>query len=151
MQGEILNQLYKIAVSFRQHLVEIIQNSTVGIDLQNFPGGACETTSILLGHYLLSKGYETTVVYASRYERDYAYLDDEIETEKGHVWLNINDNIIDITADQFEDCNLSVIVSDNSDFHDTFKIKSQTNISKEILKPPYNQTYNEISRILECT
>ena len=50
--------------------------------------------------------------------------------EQPHFWLEQSGFIIDITADQFEDCAESVIVTANRSWHDQFV--GQTRLSQEM-------------------
>jgi hypothetical protein len=78
-----LEDLKEIAVTYRAALERVLANtSDVGVELSNFPGGACEITSIMLGHYLHDLGFkDVQLVNASRKFRDHVY-EDECYSEK---------------------------------------------------------------------
>jgi len=59
--------------------------------LAGFPKGCCREATILLGRYLVNAGYEPLKVR-------YANLKHPPPT---HMWIEYNDLIIDISADQF--------------------------------------------------
>lgn len=148
-----LDDLEEIAVAYRATLERVLANrSDVGVELSSFPGGACEITSIMLGHYLQELGVkDVKKVTASRNFRDYAY-EDERYSEQGHVWLIINNGtIIDITADQFDDFDQPVYVADISGFHETFTIKSRKDIKNELLKYPYADIFSDVKNQLIST
>ncbi len=67
---------------------------------------------------------------------------------KSHGWLKQNELIIDITADQFEDNNESVIVTINSKWHSEFNGEklyvADLNILDENARDQLFNAYNEI-------
>lgn len=83
------------------------------MSLENFPTGSCCDASTLLGTYLKDNGLgDFYFVKGSRGEEA------ELET---HYWLEKEDIIVDITADQFAGINEEVIVtSTDSKWHKSF-------------------------------
>ncbi|OCH02722.1 hypothetical protein [Aliivibrio fischeri] len=113
------SELKTVATLVRELIENVISEySYVDIELQSFPSGACEVSSVILGLYL-KENYELKIVQSVGKR---SALDDEY-SNNNHVWLTVNDSIIvDITADQFDDCSSKVFVGSNSGFHNTFEI-----------------------------
>jgi hypothetical protein len=83
--------------------------------LGDFPNGNCLSASLLLGAYLVDKGIAGfQSVWGERY-----YVEGRADR---HVWLADGPLIVDITADQFEEGQPRVIVTDRSTWHQTFDI-----------------------------
>jgi hypothetical protein len=83
--------------------------------LADFPSGSCGDASLLLGQFLRDSGFG-----------DFDYVCGEI-FEAGrmrtHAWLQRGGLIIDITADQFHDIDLPVLITDDHTWHDQFVSK----------------------------
>ncbi|ELA7364417.1 TPA: hypothetical protein RQK43_004389 [Vibrio vulnificus] len=86
---------------------------------QDFPSGCCDDASMLLAAYLKDLGFEKV-----------AYIRGSNALITRHDWLEVDDYIVDITADQFSDfgvCSMyeyahkSVIVCKSSEFHRSLK------------------------------
>jgi hypothetical protein len=79
--------------------------------MREFPDSACAETTTILGIFLTDRFGLTPLIQKGG------------QIEKGelwwgtHEWLKHNDIIIDITADQFDMVNESVIVTEQSEFH----------------------------------
>jgi len=114
----VINKLEAIAREVRQAIDLVISESDyVDCELQSFPSGSCELSSVIVGLYLNKVGITDVVQTVARRP-----IPDDINTND-HVWLTIDGKyIVDITADQFDDCNVEVIVSEGTDFHNTFEI-----------------------------
>lgn len=113
------SELKSVATSVRELIENVISEfSYVDVELQRFPSGACEVSSVILGLYLKEKYKLKVVQSVGRHPSpDCEY------SENNHVWLTVNDTVfIDITADQFDDFSSKVFVGRDSDFHETFKI-----------------------------
>ncbi|MBK1688899.1 hypothetical protein CKO37_15505 [Rubrivivax gelatinosus] len=97
-----------LAIAFRA-AIETADRQQLTRDFRDFPGGACGDTSLLLGQYLLDRGCGPF-----RY----------VEGRRGdhhHSWLQQGSLVVDITADQFPDCDEAVIVlRDGSPWHERF-------------------------------
>lgn len=63
-----------------------------GITFRFFPGGTCGAVSDLLGQYL-----------RQAYGLDARYVCGLRDGQQSHAWVRVDDVIVDITADQFED------------------------------------------------
>jgi len=89
--------------------------------MSQFPKAWCGVTARALGGYLLSQGFES-VQYVLGYRGAIS-----------HAWLELGDIIIDITADQFDDCSERIIVAKESEFHNRFVIDLRHEIVPEFL------------------
>lgn len=107
--------LIKIYASNFREVLEHLDKEDVGnfSHFENFPTGCCGDTCDLLRWFLKSKGINTIYVTAS---------DGCLGT---HAWLEFEDYIIDITADQFPDVDEKVIISNNSIWHNKFENPSK--------------------------
>lgn len=84
-----------------------------------FPRGTCGDTSLILGAILDDFGYS-----------GFEYVCGEMNKSDGghssHAWLQKEELIIDITADQFSDITDSVIVSTNSNWHKRWHVSNRS-------------------------
>ncbi|MFA0539034.1 hypothetical protein AB4518_21875 [Vibrio sp. 10N.222.54.E8] len=114
-----VSELKTVATLVRKVIKKVVSESTyVDVELQRFPSGSCEVSSVILGLYLRDK-YAVNVVQSvgKRPSPECEY------SENNHVWLTVNETIVvDITADQFDDCLEKVFVGRDSAFHDTFEV-----------------------------
>ncbi|MCX9133415.1 hypothetical protein OKS68_13130 [Aeromonas veronii] len=101
-------ELKKHVSDFRGALDRLDWFSIPG-DFRKFPLGACGAISDILAEYLYKQGIQE-IEYVSGEHR-----------QNSHAWLEIAGYIIDITADQFPDCNEPVIVTDDHTWHHHFK------------------------------
>ncbi len=102
-----MNDLNHAATQLRDLIMKTKKNS-LPITLQDFPNGACGDAALLLGHHLAELGHGEFRYYLGwRYGRS-------------HAWLQSRSVIVDITADQFEDFDDPVFVSDWSSWHEEF-------------------------------
>lgn len=106
------NDLYKLAVEFRIVFQEaaLPESSLGGI----FPQGLCGTACDMLSKYLEQNGIST------------AYVFGENSNCITHAWLEYEDLIIDITADQFSEIDEKVVVTRNRCWYEQFNIESRT-------------------------
>jgi hypothetical protein len=108
-----LEELIEIASAFRK-AIESIPASERPITLREFPVGSCGDASLLLGTYLIELG-----------ENPFDYMlgdttDNHADSSwSSHAWIQREDLIIDITADQFSEIHKEVIVSTVSEWHRT--------------------------------
>jgi len=114
-----VSKLEAVTTLVRELIENIVSESTyVDVELQNFPSGACEVSSVILGLYL-KENFDVNVIQSvgKRPSPDCEY------SENNHVWLTVNESVVvDITADQFDDFSSKVFVGRDSDFHDTFEV-----------------------------
>jgi hypothetical protein len=79
--------------------------------LQDFPRGACGDASLLLAKYLqVNNCGKSFYVLGERHGQH-------------HAWLQLEEFVVDITADQFNDQDAGVIVTTESSWHDSFNGK----------------------------
>ena len=129
----VLDNLMELATRFRR-AIDRSDRDQLGIAFKDFPAGSCGDTVIMLKSYLSTCGIKPLVRVCGQ------------RREKSHAWLESDGLIIDITADQFEDCGDSVIVTRESDWHDTFKHDFE---SEENIRRYDPDTDNRLSRAYE--
>lgn len=110
-------QLHRIATAFRAGL----EQAPWPYFLNNFPHGCCGPAADLLGLYLIETNNGTA---------QYIFSEDQARQKAGrptgymsHAWLVLDGLIIDITADQFDDVDETVIVQRTSAWHLGWTIK----------------------------
>lgn len=81
--------------------------------LLRFPYGCCGDASNLLAKLLRENDIEFEYVWGMR-------------GEQSHAWLECDDLIIDITADQFPDIKEKIIVTNDKSWHNNFKGQSRS-------------------------
>lgn len=89
-------------------------------DLKKFPNAACEISSVLLGNYLKNKECSVNAVNGRRLFNN---------VWRFHTWLECDGVFLDITADQFPDCEDKIIFSNEHPLHSTFSIDSISELS----------------------
>ncbi|HBG04589.1 MAG: hypothetical protein A2075_21300 [Geobacteraceae bacterium GWC2_58_44] len=100
--------LFALASRFRLAILRSNPSTSSLGTLQDFPHGACGDASLLLAKYLqVNKCGRSLLVLGERHGR-------------GHAWLQLQEVIIDITADQFDDQDDGVIVTSDSSWHSSF-------------------------------
>jgi hypothetical protein len=107
--------LEEIIIKFRKALEKPhVKESYIGF--RHFPRGSCSDSSDLLGHYLTDNGL-------GRFD----LVSGENANGQTHAWLENNEYIIDITADQFENKSEKVIIREASlgDNHLGFIVRSR--------------------------
>ncbi len=113
-------QIREHAERFRRCLEEL--DAELGHPFLRFPAGSCGDASRLLGQWLTDHGL-SNLVYATAERR-----------EKSHAWLESDELIIDITADQFEDGPGAVYVGKDRSFHGQFQdeVRETHSLDKEL-------------------
>ena len=102
-----ISYLFELASIFRRAIIECDPVS-FDVTLSNFPYGACGDASLLLAKYFENnKCGKFDYVLGNR-------------DGWSHAWLQNGSIIIDITADQFDDQDLPVIVSRDHTWHLSF-------------------------------
>jgi len=113
-------QIIEMAMRFRA-AIESIPPEARPICMQSFPRGACGDTALLFGAFLVDQ--EVSGFKYIRGERG----SQENDTWTTHAWLQRDDLVVDLTADQFPDAPAGVIVSSQSIWHAQF----QTEVGSE--------------------
>lgn len=103
----MLNNLYEACLKFRK-AINRTPKENLSIRFKEFPNGSCGDTCLILGSYLHDSGFGV-----------FNYVCGE-RNEWSHAWLEKNGIIVDITADQFEDCNIDVYVGEKNSFYQSF-------------------------------
>jgi hypothetical protein len=105
-----LVHLWKAASQFRA-AIERCDRKRLTTCMESFPRGSCGDATMLLGTYFIEKGLGT-------FDHALGYLQNgSPQGRQSHAWLEADDVIVDITADQFPEIDQNVIVSRNSDWH----------------------------------
>lgn len=106
-------RILEMAISFRT-AIKSIPSEARPIGMQSFPRRACGDTALLFGAFLVDHAIP-----------GFKYICGERgsqadNTWTSHAWLQRNDLVIDLTADQFPDAPADVIVSNPSPWHMQF-------------------------------
>ncbi len=135
------DNLTKLAARFRAAIIKSNPTTLSLITLQNFPHGACGDAALLLAKYLQENEHG-----------DFDYVLGEREG-CSHAWLQRESLIVDITADQFEDQEAAVIVTEDHTWHSLFNGEKQNIADFEIYNPhtvsEMRRTYAEIMGKIE--
>lgn len=136
------DNLTKAVAKFRAAIEKSDPATLPTIGLQNFPYGACGDAALLLAKYLQENEYG---------EFDYMLGDRE---GYSHAWLQRESLIIDITADQFDDQETTVIVTEDHSWHSLFNGEPQNIANFSIYEPQsfvyeMERTYSVILRHIE--
>jgi hypothetical protein len=102
----------QLATDFRQ-AIKRCPCGNLPIAFRDFPHGACGDATLLLAKYLEDSGH-TGFVYVLG-----------MRNGGSHAWLRRDRLVVDITADQFEDQNRSVIVEMESKWHELFDLDAE--------------------------
>lgn len=108
-----INKIKNAAIDFRQ-AIEACAPS-LGVSFENFPSGSCGDVSPMLGTYLLEQNLGQFQYLLGTYGNH------EDNTWSSHGWLQIDDLVVDITADQFSEILDKVIVKHKSAWHKKLK------------------------------
>ena len=108
LEDGVTEEIKELAKVFR-NAIERSDRVRLPITLLNFPRGSCGDAIIMLGAYLDEQGIQPLIYVGGQ------------RGEKSHAWLESDGLIIDITADQFDDCDEPVIVTRESEWHSTFE------------------------------
>lgn len=129
MDKEIEKKIYKIRKILANFEKPDFHYETSFYHSSGFPKGCCGDATDLLGLYLLKfHGIESEYVCGERLISN---------LYQSHAWLLCQGYIIDITADQFNDIGYKlpdVLIQVQSDFHDSFDVKTTHPTSIEYLQ-----------------
>jgi hypothetical protein len=114
LSDRAVTEIQAIALRFRACL-DLVPRGELPFTMSYFPSGACGDTSLLLGAYLADNGF-----------KDFRYISGDrgskdANTWTSHAWLACGSLVVDITADQFDDAPVAVIVAAPSPWHQTFE------------------------------
>lgn len=113
-----LHHLIDHATCFRSAL-ESVPTLERPIGLQKFPHGSCGDATLLLGTYLIEKGYPPFDYMLGGRGNSMG------EDWSSHAWLELDGLTVDITSDQFLDGPGRVIACRGSNWHAAFAGKRQ--------------------------
>lgn len=97
-----------------RNLLEKADKSSLPVQLETFPRGCCWDAAVLLAHFLTQSGHGPFDLITGERKSLGA------TSCQSHAWLEKDGFVIDITADQFGGFPGPVIVSNDSDWHQTF-------------------------------
>lgn len=106
------NKLIELATRFRAAIMKCDPKFLI-ITLKNFPNGACGDAALLLAKYLEDNE-------CGKFDYVLGY-----RKGKSHAWLQRDSVIVDITADQFQDQDKPVIVTEDHTWHSQFNIENR--------------------------
>lgn len=114
--------LEQLVYNFRKAIEIAKENGDPGTFFRKFPTGQCGHTSDMLAQHLIDNGFES-IFYVNG-----SYYGNEWDDRWSHTWLVVNDQIIDITGDQFKyhqepiRNNVPVHIGPSNKFYDLFEI-----------------------------
>ena len=112
MKQAKIDRIRVLAESFRSAL-EQMRGSLRCLNLERFPRGCCGNASPILGTFLTEHGCgKFDLIEGTRGLPEVDF--------RSHAWLRQGRVIVDITADQFEEVDETVIVTSYSPWHDSF-------------------------------
>ena len=140
-----IKKIKNLAEAFRSALESVPKYEfSSSLSFTEFPKGCCDDASLLLAAYFS----DNSVTGAKRI----LGLKDGDQSIETHVWLKIDNILVDITADQFNEngYNLEkVIVTESSKFHDSFKVNhSKTELADFRIK--FKNASNILSTFAGC-
>lgn len=106
-QKSMIDDIVRIRAAF-----ERMSKSNLPISFKNFPHGACGDTCEVLAELLGELGYGS-----------FDYVVGCRENGNSHAWLERNSEIIDITADQFDEISDSVYIGPPNAWYQLFEIQ----------------------------
>ncbi|GAV11371.1 hypothetical protein [Paenibacillus sp. NAIST15-1] len=135
-----IDEIKRLGLDFRQAIMSLplskFPNSSF---FENFPRGCCGDTCHLFAKYLMFKGYEVDYVWGWK-------------GKQSHAWLEHNNLIVDLTADQFSDIDETVVVTCDKSWYNTIQKQQKSEVDFEKFDG-YNHVrlkkiYNNILEIL---
>jgi hypothetical protein len=107
------NKIKELSVRFREAILKC-DSLELPSSLADFPSCSCADASILLGTYLIDNGINPFSLIKGKRGKGSAF-----ET---HYWLEKDNMIVDITADQFDDISDEIIITSiDSNWHNSFE------------------------------
>lgn len=118
--------LSQVVAEFRSALEELVfsghwfDNMSIS---KEFPGGCCDDSSLLLAAYLHDQGFPGALRISGQSGGEHGEL-------LSHVWLKLDDQIIDITGSQFEDYNQpDILIAVHDEFLNSFRIEPEPRLA----------------------
>lgn len=114
-----IEELHNLASEFRKGFGVADLSEAPGL-LSNFPESCCNWASYVVGHFLkFEMNLNPIEIQASRMGK---------RGTEHHAWLQLDETVIDITSDQFEDSKNKVIVSNHSQWHSKWIVDEKLEI-----------------------
>lgn len=135
MSEEELQLIARLGSEFRDAL-EACHHRLPPISFREFPRGACGDTCELLGRFFAENGSDRWE-YVSAWKDDYS-----------HAWLQKQDVVVDITADQFPGVNSTVIVARSSEWHSGFDVRFRWPVGASTGSPEIEHQLNVAYRMI---
>jgi hypothetical protein len=139
MDDETIGQLRAIVARFR-HALETHGPRSGSPALRHFPRDSCADAVLLLGAYLADRGLGPFDAVGGDFE------DPSTGVRYSHAWLERDDVIVDITADQFPGISEAVIVTRDRVWHSRFHT---TNRGVADFRGYGSQTRAELGQVYE--
>ena len=111
--------LLRIAAKRFRDAIECCDRSELSLGLRFFPRGSCGDVTPLLGAYLHDEGLgKFQYIHGKR-----GQVEPNCDRLRwtSHAWLQTGNIIVDITADQFDEVDEPIIVTDSPDWHNQFR------------------------------
>lgn len=106
-------RIRELATQFRE-AIQKCDREELPLSLADYPIGSCADASMLLGTYFKDNGIGGFMLIKGK-----RGAGDSLET---HYWLEKGNMLIDITADQFQDMNKKIVITEvSSIWHGTFE------------------------------
>jgi hypothetical protein len=125
-----IQKVRQAALLFRRRFVEMPE-SYRPCAMEHFPRGSCGLMTTLLGNFLNHLGLGLFENVCGERGEEFGPADDWTS----HAWLAKDGLIVDVTADQFHDCEDEVIVTSDSQLHRSFVITPDSPRKLEIIGP----------------
>lgn len=108
-----LELISKLATEFRNSIEQLeFEEYGESCWFSDFPRGCCGDTSDLFIKHLKQYGVKSQYVWGMR-------------GKQSHAWIEIDGLIIDLTADQFEEIKVPIMVTFDQSMHSSFTIRGR--------------------------
>ena len=140
LAGVDMIDYYTLATEFRRKIEYACESHRFSARdrMSRFPMGCCDDSTDLFANYL----WQTCGIRS--YRVDGVYFADNSEDSIWHTWLEVENVIIDLTADQFPDYE-SMYVGKADSFHQKFEVHS-----REFYRGFLDLSENCWSRMQDC-
>ncbi|MBS3906642.1 MAG: hypothetical protein KGZ49_06360 [Syntrophaceae bacterium] len=99
------DRIRELAERFRE-AIQKCDRTELPLSLADYPTGSCSDASMLLGTYFKDNGIDGFILIKGKRGEG-----NSLET---HYWLEKGDMLVDITADQFQDINEKIVITETS-------------------------------------
>ncbi|HBU6167531.1 hypothetical protein [Citrobacter freundii] len=136
-----INELTKFCTDVRSALemanADGIHHARTSLSMCDFPMGCCGDTTDLLA-YLINAQFAKIALKRSGVYYEHINPDSRLRDGNSHAWLELSGQLIDLTADQFNDRGFSnppVMITKDKSFHDLFADRD-IRMNREVAIPP---------------